>query len=682
MYEAISPKCRHLLHGGDYNPEQWLQSPEILDEDMRLMKEAGCNVVSIGIFSWAMLEPSEGVYDFSWLDNVMDRLAENNIYALLATPSASRPAWMSEKYPEVLRVQPDRVRVLHGRRSNHCYTSRIYREKTRQINEKLAERYKNHPALIMWHVSNEYGGECHCELCREAFREWLKNKYHNDLNELNLAWWTAFWGHTYSSWSQIEPPNTYNGEIGIHGLVLDWKRFVTAQTIDFMKNEIEPLRRITPDIPLTSNFMGAYPGLDYWRFAPYLDVISWDSYPQWHGREAVWKTACRTGFLHDLNRSLKNGKPFMLMECAPSTPIHPVSKLKRPGMNLLSAMQAIAHGSDTVQYFQWRKGRGGYEKFHGAVVDHCGHENTRVFSEVKEIGKTLKELDCLAAATVKPEVAIIYDWENRWAIEEFQGLRKDTRDYLNTAQNHYEYFWKNGIPADIIEMECDFSQYKLLIAPMLYMLKPETAWRIEEFTKNGGTFVATYLSGIADQNDLCFLGGFPGPLSDVLGIWSEETDALYDQDKNYVDTDCRSFFKRQQRYEVKLYCDLIHTKTAKTLAVYEKDFYAGRPAVTVNDFGKGQAYYIAFRSDTDFLNDFYAALDDKLCLNRVIDYLPEGVTAQVRKNDKEEYIFLLNFTEIPQKVRIGNGKLFNLLTKKEITKEIILDKYEAAVFRR
>ena len=293
MYEAISPKCRHLLHGGDYNPEQWLQSPEILDEDMRLMKEAGCNVVSIGIFSWAMLEPSEGVYDFSWLDNVMDRLAENNIYALLATPSASRPAWMSEKYPEVLRVQPDRVRVLHGRRSNHCYTSRIYREKTRQINEKLAERYKNHPALIMWHVSNEYGGECHCELCREAFREWLKNKYHNDLNELNLAWWTAFWGHTYSSWSQIEPPNTYNGEIGIHGLVLDWKRFVTAQTIDFMKNEIEPLRRITPDIPLTSNFMGAYPGLDYWRFAPYLDVISWDSYPQWHGREAVWKTESR-----------------------------------------------------------------------------------------------------------------------------------------------------------------------------------------------------------------------------------------------------------------------------------------------------------------------------------------------------------------------------------------------------
>jgi beta-galactosidase len=682
-YPPISDKYPHFLHGGDYNPDQWLETPEVWDEDMRLMKLSGCNAMSVGIFSWSSLEPEEGRYDFGWLDTIMDKLQRNGAFAVLATPSGARPAWMSQKYPEVLRVGANRVRNLHGHRHNHCFTSPVYRSMTAAINRRLAERYKDHPALIVWHISNEYGGDCHCELCQEAFRIWLKQKYDNDLDKLNRAWWTGFWSHRYTDWRQLESPAPH-GESSVHGLNLDWKRFVTHQTIDFYKNEIAPLRELTPRIPVTTNLMGTYPGLDYRKFARELDIVSWDNYPSWHSAEKTWGLASRIAFIHDLNRSLKSGKPFMLMESTPSlVNWQPVNKLKRPGMHLLSSLQAVAHGSDTVQYFQWRKSRGSAEKLHGAVVDHCGHENTRVFRDVAEVGAVLRELDDLLGTTVKPDMAILYDWENRWAIDDAQALRQDRKDYEKTCQDHYRAFWQRGVPADVIGMDDDFSGYKLLIAPMLYMVRPGVAERIDAFVNNGGTFVTTYFSGYVDENDLCFLGGFPGPLRKVTGIWAEEIDTLYDGDRNGLVPCPGSLSSLNSEYEIHTFCELIHAETAEVLATYQKDFYAGMPALTVNSLGKGKAYYIAARTENRFLEDFYGGLISELNLLKALDAtLPEGVTAQLRTDGEREFIFLMNFGEEEKTVEVGNTVFNDILTNEILPNQIALPPYGVKVLKR
>ncbi|KAF6584442.1 beta-galactosidase [Paenibacillus sp. EKM211P] len=651
-----------MLHGADYNPEQWQQYPEVLAEDIRLMKLAKCNVMSVGIFSWVSLEPEEGVFTFEWLDRILDSFAENGIYAFLATPSGARPAWMSQKYPEVLRVGVNRVRNLHGFRHNHCYTSPVYREKVRIMNTKLAERYANHPAVIGWHISNEFGGDCHCDYCQEAFRTWVQDKY-GTLDQLNHSWWTTFWSHTVTDWSQVESPAPH-GETQVHAMNLDWRRFVTEQTADFIKHEIVPLKAANPDIPVTTNLMEFFEGLNYWKFADLLDVVSWDSYPTWHDREGDdSRQAARVAMMHDIIRSIKGGKPWMLMESTPSlTNWQDVSKLKRPGMHLLSSLQAVAHGSDTVQYFQWRKSRGSSEKLHGAVVDHVGHEHTRVFGDVTDVGHALEKLEEVIGTSVPAEAAVIFDWENRWGINDSQGPRNKGVKYEETAEAHYLALWEQGVPVDVIHMDADFSKYKLLVAPMLYMVRSGVGERIQRFVENGGIFVATYWSGIVDEHDLCFLGGFPGPLRKTLGIWSEEIDGLHDHDRNYIIPIEGNELDLQGEYEAVELCDLIHTEGAEVLAKYGADFYAGRPALTVNRLGQGKAYYIASRNTGLFHSHFYKSLIDEAGLSKALDVqLPHGVNTAIRTDGVHDYIFVMNFTHEPQEITLDGRTYTDML---------------------
>ncbi|SHJ48313.1 beta-galactosidase [Hathewaya proteolytica DSM 3090] len=684
-FGKISDKIVGMLHGADYNPDQWLHVDNIIDEDIRLMKLSHCNVVAIGIFSWTMLEPEEGKYNFQWLDDIMDKMHEAGNYVILATPSGAKPIWMAKKYPETLRVNSNRQRNLYGERHNHCYTSPIYREKIEKLDTLLAERYKDHPALIMWHISNEFEGQCHCELCQQAFRQWLKKKYHNNLEELNRAWWCKFWSHTYTDWSQIESPSP-RGESELHGLNLDWKRFTSDQCLDYYKHEREVLKRISPDIPVTTNFhdfMKLQISVDYWKFADYVDVVSWDNYPYWHGERSDAHEASRRAFMHDINRSIKGGKPFMMMESSPSaTNWQPVAKLRRPGMHTLASLQAVAHGSDTVQYFQWRKSRGSSEKFHGAVVDHCGHENTRVFKEVANVGRILDKLSDVCGTSVQPEVAVIFDWENSWAIDDSQGPRREKKEYFETCQSHYRAFWNMSIPVDVINMDVDFSKYKVVVAPMLYMVKEGVGQRIEEFVNNGGTFVTTYWSGIVDQNDLCYLGGFPGPLKKVTGIWSEEIDALYDGEYNCVVPEDTCKMDMKGEYKAEIFCDIIHAEGAKVLYKYNDDFYKGMPALTCNEFGKGQAYYIAFRNNEEFLWDFYKSLAKNKGLKPAIEVeLAEGVNATVRRDEKNEFIFIMNFTEKEQHIDLKDYKLMDMEDESMVPKQLAMNPYGIKIFK-
>jgi beta-galactosidase len=549
------------------------------------------------------------------------------------------------------------------------------------INRKLAERYQNHPALLVWHISNEYSGECFCDLCQSAFRGWVRARYNDDLDALNRAWWAAFWSHSYTSWDQIEAPSPI-GETSVHGLNLAWKRFSNEQTVDFFHCEIAPLRELTPSVPVTTNFMGLFPGLDYPKFAQAVDVVSWDSYPVWHTTGSDWRLGVSVSFIHDQNRSMKGGKPFMLMESTPSnTNWQPIPKLKRPGMHMLSSLQAVAHGSDTVQYFQWRKSRGSSEKFHGAVVDHVGHEHTRIFKDVAELGAVLQKLDPVVGATVRPDVAIILDWENRWAIEDMQALGRDRRDYPGTVIAHYQPFWTRGIPVDVINEEADFTPYKLVVAPMLYMLRPGVAERLKSFVAGGGTLVTTYWSGLVDEDDLCFLGGWPGGgMREVLGVWDEETDTLTPEERNTVVMAEGNEVGLNGSYQARDYFALIHAEGARVLATFGSEFYAGRPALTVNDYGQGQAYYVASRNSEEFLSDFFGKLAEKLALRRALPVdLPTGVTAQLREDGEKQFIFVMNFNPDPVALSLDGGRYEDLVSGGSVAGRLELPAYGVAI---
>ena len=633
-------KLPFIGHGGDYNPDQWLDRPDILREDIRLMKLAGCNLMSVGIFAWSALEPEEGRFELDWLGDVLDRLHEAGVSVFLATPSGARPAWMSQRYPEVLRVRPDGGRNLHGGRHNHCFTSPVYRTFVGRVNRALAGRFGNHPAVVGWHISNEYSGECHCELCQAAFRDFLKAEY-GTLDALNAAWWTGFWSKIYTAWDQLHSPSPV-GESTLHGLNLAWHRFCTRQTADFIRAEAEPLRRLTPRLPVTTNLMESFGQLNYFELAETLDFASYDSYPRWGGPDAEW-TAVTAAFNYDLMRCLRQ-KPFALMESTPSqVNWQPVNKLKKPGMHLLSSLQALAHGADTVQYFQWRKSRGGSEKFHGAVVGHDGTAHTRTFRDVQQVGAALEKLNGLQGAMPKAEVALIFDAENRWALEDCLGPRRDL-PYLDTVLEHYRALSRRGVDIDVIDETRELSGYKLVAAPMLYMLRPGVAQKLTDYVRGGGTLVCTAMTGRVDRDDLCFMGGFPGPLRETLGVWIEEVDGLYDDETNGI-------AMGGQTYRCGTVCDLIHAEGAQVIGTYAEDFYAGRPCVTRNDLGAGAAWYIASRPDAAFLDDFYAAALGRAGVRPLVDSLPVGVQVASRG----DALFVMNFSGAPASVALPDS---------------------------
>ena len=674
---------KRLLHGGDYNPDQWLKYPNILADDIQFMKDVQANAFSVGIFAWAALEPAEGQYEFGWLDERMDSIAGIGGKVILATPSGARPAWMSQKYPEVLRTGPRGEKMMHGGRHNHCYSSPIFREKIGILNEKLARRYKDHPALYMWHISNEYSGECYCPLCQENFREWVQKKY-GTLNAVNDAYWNAFWSHTYTDFSQIEPP-MHIGETAVHTLNLDWRRFITDMTIDFYQHEIAPLRNITPNVPITTNFMSEMPpphpfaGLDYGRFAPHIDVISWDAYPPWHNDyETTEFLGSKLAFLNDYYRALKN-KPFLILESTPSqVNWQPVNKPKRPGMHILSSLACVAHGADAIMYFQWRKSRGSSEKLHGAVVDHDNSPNNRVFKDVAALGDVLTRISEVKDTSTPAKVALVWDVENFWALEDAQGFTNSGKKYPQTLHAHYRAFWKANIPVDVITKDKlnapDLARYDLVVAPMLYMTGEATMAAFKAYVTGGGTLVSSYIMGLVDENDLMHLGGFPQPLKDIFGISINETDTLYPTDRNQLHVSGAV-------YEAFDYCALFDVCGAEVLGTYGADFYAGNAAVTKHTCGKGAAYFIGARTGEDFLEDFYLKGLGLAYNTPPITAGGAGVSIQTRESESHAYYFVLNFTEGENSVVLEKAMMDVVSGEAVPAGKVNLPVYGARVFK-
>jgi beta-galactosidase len=657
-------KLPHMYYGGDYNPEQWPE--EVWLDDMKLMKQAGVNLVSIGIFSWALLQPGPDKYDFAWLDRLMGLLADNGIYADLATATASPPAWMATLFPDSLPVDENGARYSHGSRQHYCPNSEVYRAYSVKLASKLAERYSKHPALAMWHINNEYAchiSRCYCDSCTASFRRWLEERY-GTLDELNARWGTNFWSQKYYSWSEIALPRktpTYANP----GQQLDYARFMSDSLLECYLGEYRTLKEATPELPIMTNFMGFFKPLDYFKWAPYMDVVTWDSYPEPLGGIPV-----NAVMAHDLMRSLKGGQPFVLMEQVTSqVNWRQHNPLKRPGVMRLWSYQAVAHGGDGVMFFQWRAAKAGAEKYHGAMVTHTGDANSRIYREVEQLGQELKKLDAIVDARIEAKVAILFDWNNWWALELDSKPSQDVR-YIEQVQQYYTALYERNIAVDFVHPTSDFSKYTLVAAPILYMVEPGVTESLERYVDGGGTLLSTFFSGIVDENDRIHLGGYPAPLRKLLGICVEEFDPMVPGQQNTVVVASGAPIATGE-YSCNLWADIIRLEGASALATFGQDFYAGSPAVTVNQFGQGKAYYVGTQGVAAFTSALVESVLKELSLEPPLQ-VPQGVEVTEREANGKRYLFVLNHLEDQISIQLGHGTYVDLISGEQYERELSL----------
>jgi len=656
----------HMIYGGDYNPDQWPE--ETWQEDVRLMQEAGVNLVSLGIFSWSKLEPRPDEYNFDWLDRLMDLLHKHGVSVNLATPTASPPAWLVRRSPEILPITQDGITLWHGARRHYCPHSSAYHERATNIAAKLAERYANHPALAMWHVDNEYAchvTECFCDASTAAFRDWLKGRY-GSLDKLNYAWGTAFWSQIYSEWDEIHPPRKAPAFIN-PTQQLDWARFNSDSWIACFDEQKAVLRKLTPDIPVTTNFMGFHGPIDYWDLASHEDVVSNDNYPD--TSDPQWMVYA--GMVCDLMRSIGDRRPWILMEQAPAqVNWRERNATKRPGVMRLGSYQAMARGADGIMFFQWRQSKAGAEKHHSGMLPHAGIDS-RVWREVKALGNELPKLDAVLSSQVQAEVAILMDWENWWALELDSKPSNDLK-LIPQIYSYYKSLFEHNITVDFVHPEAELARYKLVIAPNLYLVNEATVANINRFVEDGGHLAMSFFSGIADENEHIRLGGYPAPFREMLGLVVEEYAPYSETQANSICT------TDNKQFSCSLWSDVIQLKTAQALATFEQDFYAGSPAITSNRFGKGNAFYVGTVPDSNGMDWLMETICEVTNIKAVVPNVPTGVEILKRVSGNSSCVFVLNHTSENITVQLGvNGH--NLLTGLEVNGSIELEASGVAI---
>lgn len=580
-----------LAYGGDYNPDQWPEETWV--EDARLMRDAGVNLVSLPVFSWPLLEPRPGEYDFAWLDRVLDVLWAQGIRIDLATATATPPAWLVRAHPEVLPVTRDGVRLEFGSRQAYCPSSPVFREHALRLTAAMARRYGTHEALALWHVSNEYGdhvARCWCPESAAHFRRWLRARY-GDLDALNDAWGTSCWGQHYTDWAHIEPPRAATGPIN-PAQQLDFERFSSDALLELFRAEVDVLREITPDVPVTTNFMSLFRELDYWDFADAEDLVTDDAYPDPVDPAAHVGAALNYGLM----RSLKGGRPWLLLEQAPSAVSwREINVPKAPGQMRSMSLHAVAHGSDGAMFFQWRQARFGPEKYHSAMLGHRGTAS-RSYRETAALGRELATLAPVQGTRVRARVALVVDWDAWWGLSAPDSMPSVRLDWAAQARAWHGALFALGHTVDVVRATGPFDGYDVVVAPNLYATTAEQADALAAYVHGGGTLAVGPFSGVVDGSEKVHPGGAPGPLRTLLGVEVDEWWPLPDGAHESVAAGGRTWRSHTWGEWLEVAGD------AETVATYATGDLAGRPAVVRRTEG-GSAWYVSAGLDHDALVD-------------------------------------------------------------------------------
>ena len=645
----VIPRLPELGFGGDWNPEQW--EPAVWDEDLRLMQEAGVNLVTVGVFSWAQLEPSPGRYEFGWLDSVLDKCAAAGVHVDLATGTASPPPWLGHRWPESLPVDDAGVRLFYGARQQYCASSTAYRERALALAEHVASRYAHHEAVVMWHIGNEYGAHtpaCWCDISAEAFRDWLTKRY-DTLDELNAAWSTAFWSQRFSDWSEVIPPRrTPYFPNPTHQL--DFKRFSSDALLGLFLAERDVIRSHSPaDKPITTNFMRFFPHADYWDWARAEDVVSDDWYPDLTDPLSHVEGAAGA----DLMRSLGDGQPWLLMEQAVSAiNWRSVNPPKSGGAYRRWSLQQVARGADAVLHFQWRAAAGGAEKWHSAMLPHAG-PRTRTWREVTALGAELSALKAVAGARTRADVVIVLDWSSWWALE-LDSRPSTLLSMVAILRTWYEPLWRRGYAIDFAHPESDLTGYALVVVPQLYSVTDRGADRIVEAAAHGRSVAIGYFSGAVDERDRVRTGGYPAPWQDLLGIWVEEYRPLLPGDS----IDVRSTDPSLQAASVATaWSEHLHLTSAEQVMTYAGGDLDGAPAVTARTLpGGGKAWYVSASLQPAVMESLVLLIASHSGAEPLLPAPPPvGVEVAERQTDDERFLFLLNHGDTEQAVDLPSG---------------------------
>jgi beta-galactosidase len=640
MPETTPKGLTGLAFGGDYNPEQWPES--VWEDDVRLMREAGVTMVSVGIFSWALLEPAPGEYDFGWLDRVIDLMHEHGIRVDLGTPTVSPPVWFYRRHPDALPVTAEGVRYEFGSRGAICHSNADYRAAAANITTRLAERYGDHPALAMWHVHNEYGvpvSACYCDSCAAHFRRWLETTY-GTVDAVNAAWGTAFWGQRYASFEEVNPPRA-TPTVGNPGQALDYKRFADATMRENFRAERDLLHRLAPGIPVTTNFMTALSqcdSVDYWAWGREVDIVTNDHYLITDGR----RTHVNLAMAADLTRSVAGGAPWILLEHSTSgINWQPRNPAKAPGQMARNSLAHVARGSEGAMFFQWRQSRRGAEKFHSAMVPHGGAD-TRVWREVVELGAALDSLRAIRGTRTVADAAVLWDWQSWWA-QNLAWRPSEDADPRERADAFYETLHDRHLTVDFAHPEADLSRYPLVVVPALYLMTEAAGRNLTRYVENGGTLVVSYFSGIVDEHDAVHEGSYPGVLRDVLGLTVEEFSPLLQGESVRVTGSDGGELAGD------VWTEFVAPRGAETVWTYADGLTAGRPAVTRHRLGQGTAWYVSTRLGADGLDALIGrAAQDAGIAPRA--ELPQDVEVVRRSGETGSYLFAINHTAVDVKV--------------------------------